>query len=119
MRTLLLSFGIFVSAIGCQETEVTTCFPLECGIPATVKYIGGSGHCEYGFELADGSILIPARRAYIIAPSKEADPIYYYQFVSGTKVRLGFELYQESANSCGTGRVGFIHCLTEISTPGL
>lgn len=119
MKTLLLSFGILVSAIGCWETEVITCFPVECGIPATVRYLGDKDRCDYGFELADGTIFVPERRVYITAPSKEEDPIYHYQFVVGAKVKIGYRLSPESSTTCSSGKVVFIQCLTEISTPSL
>lgn len=119
MKTLLLSFGIFVSAIGCWETEVITCFPVECGAPVTVKYLGDLDRCSYGFELADGSVIVPERRTYITAPTREEDPIYHYTFLVGAKLKIGFRESPESSTACMAGKVVFVHCLTEISTPEL
>ena len=104
---LVFVFGFLMMAASCEKDSVN-----GCSKDATVIDLTGLDGCNFAFELNDGTRLLPERRTYIQAPSKEEDPVYHYQFVAGTKVRLGFE-ESLAVGICMAGRIVFVTCITD------
>lgn len=108
---LLVGLVSFLS-YGCgDETKITNCFPVGCEKEAVVKDLSGLDGCGLVFELKDGTRLIPERRVYIQAPSQQDDPIYYFEFKDGDKVKIS---YQDSQllGACMAGKIVFITCIS-------
>lgn len=100
--------------LGCSETKVIRCFPNPCSVEATVVDLRSLDGCDFVFELSDGTRLLPERRTYIQAPTKEADPVYHYQFVNGAKVGISYE-ESLALSACMAGRIVFVTCLSDLS----
>lgn len=116
MKRLLLVLMLFIT-VGCQQTEVITCFPIPgCHTTAIVRQTRVAGNCALVFELEDGTFLVPERRQYLQPPTPEEDPIYHFEMVPGTRVTLGARGTNES---CSLGRIYFITCIEVIQQPAL
>ena len=112
MKLSIKVLGILFLFATCSGPEVTIlCFTQNCDIPATVRHLRNLDGCSYGFELSDGSIIIPERRTYVTAPKIEDDPIYYFKFVDGASVKVGFVINETIVNTCMSGKVAFIKCI--------
>ena len=86
-----------------------------CAHEATVKDLKPLDGCDFVFELSDGSRLIPERRVYIQAPTREDDPIYYFQFVDGQKVKVSYRDTQ-LLGTCMAGKIVFVTCISSNET---
>ena len=85
-----------------------------CLQEATVKDLRSLDGCDFAFELADGTRLIAERRTYIQAPTKEEDPIYYFQFVDDQKVTISYRETQ-LLGVCMAGKIVFVTCVTVVT----
>ncbi len=106
-QVLVFVFGFLMMA-GCDKASMS-----GCSTEATVIDLKGLDGCDFAFELNDGTRLLPERRTYIQAPSKEEDPIYHYQFVAGTKVHINFE-ESLALGACMAGPIIFVTCLSDL-----
>ncbi len=82
-----------------------------CAQEAIVKDLKPLDGCDFVFELSDGTRLIPERRVYIQAPKQDEDPIYYFQFVDGQKVKISYRDTQ-LLGTCMAGKIVFITCVS-------
>lgn len=110
MKIVILFMALLAA---CQETTLVQ--NDSCMTEATVKKLELDG-CGFVFQLTDGSYLIPERRVYIQAPQKTEDPIYYYSFVEGAKVKINYQP-SSAMSACMAGPVVFVTCITDIQTP--
>ncbi len=78
---------------------------------ATVEDLRSLDGCDFVFQLADGTNLIPERRTYIQAPSKEDDPLYHFEMKDGEKVKINYR-DSELLGACMAGDIVFITCIT-------
>jgi hypothetical protein len=113
MRQILIAAWIGIFFSNCAEQKITHCISETCPFEATVIDLRSLDGCDFVFELKDGTRLIPERRIYVRAPEKEADPVYYYQFVNGARVTIGFN-ESSSLSSCMAGQMVYITCITEM-----
>lgn len=120
MKHAVLFVGLFgFLGYGCgEETKITGCFPVECEIEAVVKDLSDLDGCGLVLELKDGTRLIPERRTYIQAPTKEDDPIYYFQLRDGQKVKITYRTTQ-LLGTCMAGEIVFITCISSPEPVGL
>jgi hypothetical protein len=103
---LVLAFGVF------QCDDVVTCPVESCGEEATVRDLTGKlDGCGWVLELEDGSRVIPERRVYIQAPSKEEDPIYHFTLVDGDRVYVSYDVQEGGVDACMVGRNVFVTCI--------
>lgn len=108
---------ILLGLIGCDhETGSPTVD--SCSTEAVIKDLTGLDGCGYILELNDGTRLIPERRTYIQAPSKEDDPIYYFQMSDGHKVKISYRPTQ-LLGTCMAGEIVFITCISSLEPTGL
>lgn len=99
---VVLSLGLSA----CHED----CPSAKCGQEALVKDLGGLDGCGLVFELNDGKILEPERRTYVMAPSKEDDPLYHFDLKAGQRVTIAC-VDIEGATACMAGDLVFITCI--------
>jgi hypothetical protein len=115
---LVLGLGVFLGS-GCgEETKIINCFPVGCEIEAVVKDLSDLDGCGLVLELKDGTRLIPERRTYIQAPTKEDDPIYYFPIRDGQKVKINYRTTQ-LLGTCMAGDIVFITCISSPEPVGL
>lgn len=80
------------------------------GVSATVKDLAGLDGCQFVFELADGSNLLP------VLPSQDGttgDPLSGFTFVDGKKVTIAYEEQKDMMSICMAGKMVKITCLEE------
>ncbi len=106
--TLLLT-----GLLRCETTEVITCFPTDCTQPATVVNLTGLDGCGWALEMADGTRLEPERRTYVQPPKPEEDPIYFFEWKEGDKVRISYQK-SDAGSICMAGKVVFITCIQSV-----
>jgi hypothetical protein len=97
-------------------TEVTDCFPQECGRLATVVNLQGLDGCGLALELPDGKRLLPERRTYVRPPSPSEDPLYYFELKAGEQVQLAYRP-AATASTCMAGELVFITCIKSLIQP--
>jgi hypothetical protein len=105
---LLFAYLLAVGLLTCRDEKTSS--PPDCSHEATVVDYTGTDGCGLMFELKDGTKLVPARNVYVMAPSREADPIYYYDMKVGEKVFIGYR-DDGAADACMMGQVVFITCI--------
>lgn len=120
MKHTVFLVGLFCFlSYGCgEETKITGCFPVGCEIEAVVKDLSKLDGCGLVLEQKDGTRLIPERRTYIQAPTKEDDPIYYFQMSDGQKVKISYRPTQ-LLGTCMVGEIVFITCISSLEPTGL
>jgi hypothetical protein len=108
-------FVLFVTCLcaGCVEATLEN----VCTIPATVRDLTGFDGCGFVFELEDGRRIEPLlvmRCGTSAEVEKEANPLLYFEFVDGKKVRLA---YQETGRPsiCMVGPVVEVTCIKEVA----
>lgn len=119
------AFWIFVSLL-CLVWLLLSCTdePIQvspCGTPATVRDLTGLDGCGYGFELEDGTMLLPTwDMLYCGTPPlpKEVteDPLYNFQYIDGKKVLIDFTERKDWATNCMSGMPVKITCLSEMES---
>lgn len=110
-------FTIFLlSLFQCGKDSDSACETSSCGTEATVVDLTGLDGCGLVFELADGTRLEPEQRVYIKAPTKEEDPLYYFDLKAGQHVKINYT-ETDLASICMTGKVVFVTCITECKKP--
>lgn len=110
-----IAFVLLTSLFQCgrqAENEISK----GCGTKATVVDMTGLDGCGLMFELEDGSRLEPELRTYIKAPSREEDPMYYFELEAGKKVTISWE-ESLALSACMGGRIVFITCIAECEEP--
>jgi hypothetical protein len=105
---LLIAFLMAMGLLTCGDEKKSR--PDECSLEATVVDYTGTDGCGLMFELKDGTRLVPQRLVYITAPSREADPIYYYDMKVGEKAFIGYR-DAGTADACMMGQLVFITCI--------
>jgi hypothetical protein len=108
-------FLIFLTCLfaGCAEATLEN----TCNIPATVRDLSGFDGCGFVFELEDGRRIEPVmimRCGTSAEAEREANPLLYFEFVDGKKVRLS---YKETGRPsiCMVGPVVEIMCIEEVT----
>lgn len=108
-------FGLILALVligaSCEKKESSV--DPACSQEAVVKDLTGLDGCDFVFQLADGTTLIPERRTYIQAPSKEDDPLYYFEMKDGEKVKISYR-DSELLGACMAGEIVFITCITSL-----
>ena len=106
---------LFLVLIGASCDKKESNVATACSQEAIVKDLRSLDGCDFVFELTDGTRLIPERRVYIQAPSQQDDPIYYFEFKDGDKVKIS---YQDShlLGACMAGKIVFITCISSNQT---
>jgi hypothetical protein len=103
---------LLLSLISCgSELNEVKCYPSGCSEEALVKDITGLDGCSIALELKNGTLLIPERRTYIQAPTKEEDPLYYFDLRAGQSVRMSY-VESLAMTTCMAGKVVFLTCIT-------
>jgi hypothetical protein len=110
MRYLLAIIATTAFMANCADPQAD---PRSCSVKATVVDLRSLDGCDFAFELEDGTRLLPERRTYVQAPSKESDPVYHYQFTNGTRVKIGFE-ESPAFGACMAGQIVFVTCITNV-----
>jgi hypothetical protein len=111
MKYFLIIFAMGAFLANCSDHKID---PQSCSVNATVVDLRSLDGCDFAFELEDGSRLLPERRTYIRAPSKESDPVYYYQFTNGARVKIGF-VQSPGLGVCMAGEMVFVTCITDLT----
>lgn len=108
---------LLLSLISCgSELNEVKCFPSGCYEEALVKDITGLDGCSIVLELKNGTLLIPERRTYIQPPTKEEDPLYYFDLRAGLSVRVSY-IESLAMTTCMAGKVVFLSCITVCDKP--
>lgn len=103
-------FLLLLLLAACEDTSLQN--NDGCTTEATVKKLELDG-CGFVFQLKDGSYLIPEIRVYVQAPKQSEDPVYYYTFVDGAKVKINYQEV-DGVNACMAGKMVFVTCLTPL-----
>lgn len=109
---------LLLSIMSCDsETSEIKCNAEGCSVEAVVKDLTGLDGCGFVLELTDGTRIIPERRTYIQAPSREDDPLYYFDLQAGKSVRVSY-IESLAITSCMAGQVVFLTCITACDKIG-
>jgi hypothetical protein len=115
---LLVGLIAFLSYSCGEETKIIDCFPVGCEKEAVVKDVSELDGCDLILELNDGTRLIPERRTYLQAPTKEDDPLYHFAIRDGQKVKISYRATQ-LLGTCMAGEIVFITCISSTEPVGL
>jgi hypothetical protein len=108
---------LLLSLISCgSDLNEVKCYALGCSEEAIVKDITGLDGCSIVLELKNGRLLIPERRTYIQAPTKEEDPLYYFDLRAGQSVHVSY-VESLAMTTCMAGKVVFLTCITGFDKP--
>jgi hypothetical protein len=116
MKSLALTFAAaLLFSASCDRNDDEAIAP-ECDTYATVRDLRGLDGCRFVFELADGRRLEPIIRDCIIleyGKEPEADPLDFFEFVEGKRVKIAYEPQPDYGSYCMAGEIVKITCLTE------
>ena len=113
MKTFLHSIAVLVVSFACSKHEL---HHSVCGTSATVRDFSGKSGCGFVFELADGSKLAPSTAAATHGCGSHQDVLANFSLAEGKKVKIGFELINNSADACGA-KAAKITCIEIDNTP--
>lgn len=103
----------------CSEEKVSTA---TCSTAATVRNLSGLDGCGWVFELNDGTKLNPYSIGYCGTPPlpKEVteSPLYNFEYVDSKKVMINYEILDDIATVCMSGKVVKITCISDFPLVG-
>jgi len=109
---VLIAFLFSISLLKCGDDAAIESVAPDCSEPATVVDYTGLDGCGLLLKLSDGKLIMPQRLVYIQAPTREEDPIYYYELKAGENVLIGYRVVEDVATSCMAEQlVAFITCI--------
>jgi hypothetical protein len=110
MKYIVIIFLLSIASCDSETSEIK-CYAQGCSEEAVVKDLSGLDGCGVFLELKDGTRLIPERRTYVQAPTREEDPLYYFDLQVGKSVRVSY-LESFAITTCMAGKVVFFTCIT-------
>jgi hypothetical protein len=119
MKAIVAALAILVFSFSCKKEEH---LKAPCTTPATVRDLSSQSGCGFVFELTDGTKIAPVAESHQ-APGgggchggqSHESTFTNFSMVEGKKVKIGYEITNATANSCGALSAKIL-CIQEDTT---